>query len=228
MSSFTKVQELKNKILDNISESLDWFMTLCESEIEKQLFLIIVTPIINDKFYPELESGIGGKGFGYRNWNIKDFEFIYDRVEWLFIDKEVFNVYTNKGYVTFGPDLIRPKALKFKDQCDFFIENQLEYTIYELIPQFEVELSKKYRLDFAIIAKNYIEDKQISITKVAIECDGYEYHYTKEQQRNDSKKNRELQLNDWKLYRMSGSEIFNIKTNAQIFNILTELRILTK
>lgn len=228
MSTNSKVQDLKNEISKSINYSLDWFMNLCESEIEKQLFLIIITPILKDKFFPSLEQGCGGRDLGYQNWNIKDFEFLYERVEYLFMDKETINEYKSKGYLNLGSDLIRPKALKFKDECDFFLPDQLNYTIYELIPQYEVELSKRYRLDFAIIAKNYIEDKLVSVYKVAIECDGYEYHYTKEQQRNDSKKNRELQLDDWKLYRMTGSEIYNIRTNTQIYNILTELRLLTK
>lgn len=65
----------------------------------------------------------------------------------------------------------------------------------ELVPQFEV-FGGRYRLDFALPGR-----------KVAIELDGYEFHSTREQFTNDRKRQRELELDGWRVVRFSGSEV---------------------
>jgi hypothetical protein len=202
-------------------------LELCESEIEKQFLLIIMNAVIKDKFSPTLDTSFGGKNYGYKDWKIGDFSFVYETVESFSLDSNSKDRYLRKGYRDFGLDLYRPKSIKFKDE-NFMLSGGEEYTYYELTPQYEVSYQKNYRLDFAIIATHYVDDKLPKNTKVAVECDGYEFHYTRDQQKKDTLKGRELQLNDWKLYRMAGSEIYSVKTADQINDVLKELRILTK
>lgn len=54
----------------------------------------------------------------------------------------------------------------------------------------------RYRLDFAVCKY-----------KLAIECDGHEYHKTKEQRRHDAEKDRFLLADGWRVARFTGSEI---------------------
>ena len=85
----------------------------------------------------------------------------------------------------------------------------------QIIPQFEVltKQKRKYRLDFGLIKSSVENDKIIELEKICIECDGHDYHSTKEQILRDNTRARELTLEGWKIYRFSGSEI-QIKKNV--------------
>ena len=54
--------------------------------------------------------------------------------------------------------------------------------------------------------------------KLAIEIDGYDYHKTKEQRTNDTKRQRALELAGWRVIRFTGSEI-----HANLARCLEEL-----
>lgn len=71
-----------------------------------------------------------------------------------------------------------------------------------LIPQYEVG---QYRIDF-FISLSGTTDKPI---KIAIECDGHDFHErTKEQARRDKSKDRWLQSSGFIVLRFTGSEIW--------------------
>jgi tetratricopeptide (TPR) repeat protein len=63
----------------------------------------------------------------------------------------------------------------------------------ELWPQYP---ASGYFIDFAIVDK-----------KIAIEIDGHDYHKTIEQRTHDSKRDRDLDLDGWRILRFTGSEI---------------------
>jgi very-short-patch-repair endonuclease len=64
-----------------------------------------------------------------------------------------------------------------------------------------------YRLDFAYFAEGRYSDLQI---KIAIECDGHNFHEkTKEQAQRDKEKDQRLQSRGWHIARFTGSEIYN-------------------
>lgn len=92
----------------------------------------------------------------------------------------------------------------------------------EIIPQYEVvsKLNKKFRLDFGVVKSTLRDNKIVTLEKSCIECDGHDYHSTKEQITRDNARARELTLEGWKIYRFSGSEI-QIRKNVVKF--LTEL-----
>lgn len=70
-----------------------------------------------------------------------------------------------------------------------------------LIPQHQVG---KYRVDFAYIVKPYKAPFQI---KIAIECDGHDYHASKEQRGNDAARGNDLVALGYTLMRFTGSQI---------------------
>lgn len=71
-----------------------------------------------------------------------------------------------------------------------------------------MSLDKKYRLDFAIFSKLNEGDKESKV-KICIECDGHDYHKTKEQRTKDSNRDRQLILDGWTVFRFTGTEIFS-------------------
>lgn len=61
-------------------------------------------------------------------------------------------------------------------------------------PQYEIP---PYRCDFAF--PHY---------RLIVECDGHEYHHTKEQRANDARRMRKLLRSGWAVMRFTGSEIY--------------------
>jgi very-short-patch-repair endonuclease len=72
----------------------------------------------------------------------------------------------------------------------------------ELLPQVPVTFGdKRYRLDFAI------RDREFD-WKIAIECDGHNFHErTPEQAQRDRERDRLLQIDGWTVLRFTGTEI---------------------
>jgi very-short-patch-repair endonuclease len=89
-------------------------------------------------------------------------------------------------------------------RCESPIETKLGERMIErldcttLVAQHEVAVDgKRYRLDFAFVPE-----------RLAIECDGHDFHErTKEQARHDRSRDRALQLAGWTVLRFTGSEI---------------------
>ncbi len=107
------------------------------------------------------------------------------------------------------------KTLKKEHQkvVHFAPESIVHYTP-ELIVHFTPEYSIiKYRLDFGI--DKYTNEVPAKISKkYGIECDGYEYHSTKDQLIKDNKRSRNLLLlNGITTTRYLGTEIFNFTEN---------------
>lgn len=72
-----------------------------------------------------------------------------------------------------------------------------------IVPNFEIIEAKKvkYRLDFALFSTGGM--------KLAIECDGHDYHErTKQQAKHDKERDRWLQGQGWFVARFTGSEIY--------------------
>lgn len=89
-----------------------------------------------------------------------------------------------------------------------------DWVYLSLEPQYEVlsrDGSNKYFVDFAFVAENSeILSLQNSDYKLAIECDGHEFHEkTKEQVVRDNEREYELKLQGFDVLRFSGSQIYN-------------------
>lgn len=70
-----------------------------------------------------------------------------------------------------------------------------------IAPQFEFG---SYRIDIAMFAQDFSGNE----IRLAIECDGHNFHRTKKQMRHDRKRERALQLKGWNVMRFTGSEIY--------------------
>lgn len=63
-----------------------------------------------------------------------------------------------------------------------------------------------YSIDIAILVRRYGDD---AILKIAVECDGHDFHErTKEQAEHDKKRDRAMQKAGYYVFRFTGSEIF--------------------
>jgi len=80
---------------------------------------------------------------------------------------------------------------------------------YEILPQktFEVDGSN-YRVDFCIEKMSELKRKKYLYTRIAVECDGYEYHSSKEQIAYDHRRDTGLLLrHGLHIIRFTGAEL---------------------
>ncbi len=97
-------------------------------------------------------------------------------------------------------------------------DNDIYFRDIEIRPQHYQFFNDNYnRIDIAFILKrrNWFNDnKLIEERKIAIECDGYDYHSSPSQKREDDIRSRKLKRAGWKdIIRYSGSEIYHINNN---------------
>lgn len=93
------------------------------------------------------------------------------------------------------------------------IYNELTKLGYTLVPQYPVS---KYRIDLGLIFPNG--------SKIAIECDGDQYHGIEEYQ-NDIMRQKVLERCGWQFIRIRGCEYFSDKSNtiAKVVEVLKDL-----
>lgn len=82
------------------------------------------------------------------------------------------------------------------------IASPAERLLYDELLRHEIDVTPQfnigaYFLDFAVPEK-----------KIAIEVDGHDFRKTKEQRAHDAKRDRYLQSLDWKVFRYTGSEVY--------------------
>ena len=97
---------------------------------------------------------------------------------------------------------------------------------FEVYPQYKVRTDElDYRVDIAVILNRLSEDnKVIESRKIAIECDGYDYHSSPVQKKNDDIRARKLKKSGWKeVLRYSGTELYNIKDSEEVHNKFKEI-----
>lgn len=94
-------------------------------------------------------------------------------------------------------------------------EDKMEYPSFVnpyglfVFPQFELNLEKKYVVDFLLVTMERYEDSR-TLRKLVIECDGHDFHEkTKEQAKKDKSRDRDLTANGFPVFRFTGSEIHN-------------------
>lgn len=175
-----------DKILQAHNKQLGSLLNICESEIEK-LFLIKVL------------SYMANRPFEF------SFSFICEPLETIEVNGMEY-MKTNKGHYSDAYWGVNITGIK--------IHKKIDDTIFYLYPQKELhpELlssGKKYRLDFSI-EKYGLNDLNKVLKLYCVECDGHDFHSTKQQIRSDNTRLRDiLLLNNYITLRYSGSELFN-------------------
>ncbi len=101
------------------------------------------------------------------------------------------------------------------------VDNSIIFRDIEVRPQFYETVDQNvYRIDIAFILNRrdwYNNNEIIDTKKIAIECDGYDYHSSPDQKREDDIRARKLKRGGWKeILRYSGSEIFRINDNLEL------------
>lgn len=77
-----------------------------------------------------------------------------------------------------------------------------------VFPQFELNLEKKYVVDFLLVTEERSNPEKVR--KLIIECDGHDFHEkTKEQAKKDKSRDRDLTANGFPVFRFTGSEVHN-------------------
>jgi very-short-patch-repair endonuclease len=238
-----KVETLKKEITDNIVNEfnlqIDEVLSMCESEIEKLMLLHLY------RYFQTFYMQVGGmKLFNKYSPLIpfKEYEDIEDEIilgdpdvstfENLKLEKRVrkYN-YRDESYHFL-------KNIGFKVANSFFeglsldsksnspLIDELVSREFEVIPQYPVSVDGiEYRLDIAIILnRKTVDGKVIESKKVALECDGYDYHSSPMQKRNDDIRTRKLKKSGWKeVLRYSGKELHSLKSIKEVHSLFEEI-----
>lgn len=212
MTTDQKIQRFKKSIevkyVTDFNLKLDEVLSFCESPIERLMFLQLVDYFMN--YNGEVDQ-----------MNSFKFEFIEDRIyleqtypnelDRARIKRDVINKFnyrtTPQGYAKY----IGFKAVSIFQGRDNEKEKlcRHEYVIY---PQKEVAVTGgQYRIDIAVILNRIFIDGEVDSRKIALECDGYDYHKDPEKFKLDKIRERELKQHGWKeVLRYAGSEIYTI------------------
>lgn len=85
-------------------------------------------------------------------------------------------------------------------------------------PQYEINTNnRRFYADFMIISEGYENEVEI-----IVECDGYDYHSSKEQIKRDNERDMILKTAGYDVVRFTGSQIFNdpIKCVEETINLI--------
>lgn len=115
------------------------------------------------------------------------------------------------------------KYIGFKCTLNSFEPNSMNSRDIEIRPQYYQFFNDDYnRIDIALILKRrdwFKNDEVIEERRIAIECDGYDYHSSPQQKMDDDIRSRKLKRAGWKdVLRYSGSEIHRINDNLDYIN----------
>lgn len=203
MSTNRKIEILKksiyNEYVNHFDAKLSDVLSFCESPIENLFLLQYINfflktfegdyfiPFDGIEFKEELLWDDGSK----KRDKILKYNYRFDGVD---------------GYAKYF-------GFKIKLGISSFNSN-LYYSEMEFYPQYEVNINNNiYRVDIAAfyIKKRYETDEIVATRKIAIECDGYDYHKDPEKFKEDKIRERALKSNGWReVLRYSGSEIYHI------------------
>jgi hypothetical protein len=180
--------QLTKSILDSFEHCLKLVTGICESEIEK-IFLLKIIDHVQKRA---------------------------DRYGLSFIITEALTGFVNGDEVITSSVNYQMEG-DFGYICGIRITNFINQTNIEIFPQKKVEFMNpenimhniRYRLDFGIYKYNFNETEN-KIKKYCVECDGYDFHSTKDQIKRDNERMRNLLLqNGFITLRYLGTEIHN-------------------
>ena len=94
--------------------------------------------------------------------------------------------------------------------CESEIEKHLLHALYPALgPDSQADLHAQYKIDYYADIPVTLPDFAFPDARIAIYCDGYEYHSDLGSFQKDRQQSRELQLKGWTVLRFGGSEILN-------------------
>ena len=107
--------------------------------------------------------------------------------------------------------------------CESEIESHLLGALYpNLGPDAQKEIEAQHMIDYYDMPVT-LPDFAFPYLRIAIYCDGYEYHWERDPFQKDRQQARALQLQGWLVLRFAGSEILN-DTDAVVLTIEKAIR----
>lgn len=194
-----EAKELKNEIKNSFDIMLNDLISLCKSPIEEIFFLKLLNEFTSMNFAPY------GLGF-FRP--VYDVDEVFGQIKIVCCGVSISDSYTRN-------------KISFKNDGEIEIVGKAKIEI-EIFPQIKVEVSSKnYFLDFGLYVKD-LHNPNLKTLKIAIECDGFDFHSSKEQINNDNIRTRNLVSNGWHVIRYSGNEI-NSTNKIDFFNEIKKI-----
>lgn len=224
----SKSDVIKNSIIDSYRYKIDDLLSFCESEIEKIMLL---------RFYEYFDSYIvkphnleyGPYGVNLlevqEHKKFSDITLITSNISEDEIAAESSKILAERvkkyHYKKIGSDYEKIIGFKAEEQLpDLRFEGKFDKDIYRtfaVYPQYNVDLGvENFRLDIAVFLYCKKGSKIIETKQIAIECDGYDFHSSKEQKKNDDIRTRKLKRNGWReVLRYSGTELYQIEDKEE-------------
>ncbi|MFN9710745.1 MAG: hypothetical protein ACK55K_04990 [Bacteroidota bacterium] len=220
---------IESNIIKTFNLQMDEVLSLCDSEIEAIMILHLFNYFLTYK----------REGLWHNRYKM---EFIEDEIflgePEVSLDEEL--KYTNriKKYnyrrdgaaylkkIGFEIDDSEGEWIAVKDLDKIDVEKDLHFRKFEVRPQYLVDIEgSQYRIDIAIILNRFNRaGNLIDSRKIALECDGYDYHSSPEQKRNDDIRTRKLKKNGWReVFRYSGKELHGIKGTKEVHKLFEDI-----
>jgi very-short-patch-repair endonuclease len=181
-----ELKRIKRDIISSYEDIFDDLIDICGSPIERIFFANILKYFFNQTKSP--------MGFGF-------FQPIYD------YDFEIHNL------KCFGVEILGSDESDWKATKSSVKRINSTRLSIKIFPQEKLEvLGNIYFLDFGIYVSNLF-NPDLPDLKIAIECDGHEFHSSKESIRKDNARMRNASSDGWHFIRFSGSEINGFNEN---------------
>ena len=108
-------------------------------------------------------------------------------------------------------------------RCESEIESHLLGALYpNLGPDAQKKIEAQHMIDYYDMPVT-LPDFAFPYLRIAIYCDGYEYHWERDPFQKDRQQSRALQLQGWLVLRFAGSEILN-NTDAVVLTVEKAIR----
>jgi very-short-patch-repair endonuclease len=180
-----KIRLMKADMVSTYETLLDEVLDLCKSPIESNFLINLL-----NYFLKQVKSPMGFSFF-QPIYGMKDKTYKLECIGVEIIGSDESEYHAKNGNMT----RVKPTRISIV-----------------IVPQTELNIQgKKYILDFGVIVTNLYNPDSKEL-KIAIECDGHEYHSTKESIRNDNFRMRQIATEGWQFMRYSGSEINSFST----------------
>ena len=216
------LNNIEKKHLQDFQIKINEVLSFCESPIEKLMMLQFYN------YFQKNNTDNVDKGDGM----FRDIEFTEDCMEYddnslQFNKKDIEKIKKYEyRFNKIGQNYSKLNGFKF--QLNYLPKklsknNTISFThtrsVY-ISPQYEVNINNDiFRIDICLILteNDFFSGDLIDIKKIALECDGYEYHSSPDQKMNDEIRTRKLKSNGWHdVLRYSGKEIYRVGANLQM------------
>jgi len=217
-----------SKIHDITNNYIKEYLKLCETEIEKIFLVNLFQYFFEEKFsletyhYEYLEPDF----IAFDDFH-PYFEYENEHTYHCHLAGIVMTERKDKSVLTLKLDKETNQIVPTNLPNESEWTKEITLKKYTFIPQYKLMVDENnYRLDFALIYEKFINDELIKEVKIAIECDGHDFHSSKEQIRKDSIRSRKLMSNGWRVIRYSGSEIYQNANRSEIRSAISEIKLI--